>query len=154
MIESCPKKRMLLGITVLGILTVVVLILESHWTDNNRKGNLKKSTFVVEQNSTCFEKESFEVIKDCEPCSAFELHSKTLGVCVHTQYKEVLKCANGDVVTRSCDRAAYYDEREFWRFEGFMLVLSLVSTVCVSARKKVLNKRMVQRVQRQLANCV
>ncbi|KAL1512818.1 hypothetical protein ABEB36_002341 [Hypothenemus hampei] len=153
MIESCPKKRMLLGITVLGVLTIVVLIVESHWTDNNRSTS-KKNTFIVEQNSTCFEKGPYEVVKDCEPCTAFELRSKTLGVCIDTQYKEVLKCANGEIVTRSCDRAAYYDELTFWRFEGFMLSFSIISTVCVTARKKVLNKRMMQRVQRQLANCV
>ncbi|XP_030764116.1 protein JTB [Sitophilus oryzae] len=153
MIESCPKKRMLLGITFLGVLTIVVLIVESHWTDNNRATS-RRNNFIVEQNSTCFEKEPFEVIKDCEPCTPFELRSKSIGVCIHTHYKEVLKCANGEIVTRSCDRAAYYDEQEFWRFEGFMLAMSILSTLCVVARKKVLNKRMLQRVQRQLANCV
>ncbi|XP_050305503.1 protein JTB [Anthonomus grandis grandis] len=153
MIESCPKKRMLLGISFLGILTLVVLVVESHWTDSSQRAS-RKNNFIVEQNSTCFEKEPFEVIKDCEPCSAFELRSKSIGVCIHTHYKEVLKCANGEIVTRSCDRAAYYDEQTFWKFEGFMLGASLVSLVCVSTRKRVLNKRMVQRVARQLANCV
>lgn len=85
---------------------------------------------------------------------AFEIASKSVGVCIHTQYKEVLRCANGETVTRSCDKAAFYDERQFWRFEGFMFVTSLVSTFCVIARKKVLNRRMLQRVQRQLANSV
>lgn len=84
----------------------------------------------------------------------FELRSKSTGVCIHTHYKEVLKCANGETVTRSCDRAAFYDEQMFWRFEGCMFVASIFSTLCVISRKKVLNKRMLQRVQRQLANCV
>lgn len=85
---------------------------------------------------------------------AFEIRSKNIGVCVHTHYKEVLKCANGETVTRSCDRAAYYDEQMFWRFEEFMFFSSIVSTICVIMRRKVLNKRMIQRIQRQLANCV
>ncbi|XP_019865950.1 protein JTB [Aethina tumida] len=152
MIESCPKRRMLLGITALGVLTVVVLIWESHWTDTTT--HIRRKSFIVEQNSTCFEKESYEVIKDCEPCSAFEIASKSIGVCIHTHFKEVLKCANGETVTRSCDRAAYYDEQAFWRFEGLMFLASLISTFCVVARKKVLNKRMLQRVQRQIANSV
>ncbi|KAJ8982912.1 hypothetical protein NQ317_004566 [Molorchus minor] len=118
MIESCPKKRMIVGISVLGILTVLVLIVESHWTESNK--HLKKQNFVVEQNSTCWEKEKYEVIKDCEPCSAFELRSKSIGVCIHTHFKEVLRCANGETVTRSCDRAAYFNEQAFWRFEGFV----------------------------------
>uniref|UniRef100_A0A6P7FVE4 Uncharacterized protein LOC114333088 n=1 Tax=Diabrotica virgifera virgifera TaxID=50390 RepID=A0A6P7FVE4_DIAVI len=67
MIESCPKKRMLLGITVLGILTILVLFIESHWTESTRRD--KKSNFIVEQNSTCWEAGNFEVIKECEPCT-------------------------------------------------------------------------------------
>lgn len=132
---------------------MVVLIVESHWTDGNRRSS-KKNNFIVEQNSTCFEKEPYEVVKDCEPCTPFELRSKSLGVCIHTQYKEVLKCSNGEIVTRSCDKAAYYDEQAFWRFEGFMFGMSVVFMVFVTARKRVLSKRMIQRVQRQLANCV
>lgn len=86
--------------------------------------------------------------------SDFEIRSQNIGVCIHTHYKEVLKCQNGEIVTRSCDRAAFYDEQQFWRFEGFMFLASIVSTICVVTRRKVLNKRMLQRVQRQLANCV
>lgn len=48
-------------------LTVVVLIVESHWTD--RTTRTKKQFFPVEQNSTCWEKEKYEVVKDCEPCT-------------------------------------------------------------------------------------
>ncbi|KAH1007429.1 protein JTB [Dendroctonus ponderosae] len=153
MIELCPKKPMLLGIIFLGALTLLVLVLESYWTENNRTA-ARKNRFIVEQNSSCFEKEPYVVLKECEPCSAFELRSKSLGVCIHTQYIEILRCANGKTVTRSCDKAAFYDEQTFWIFEGLMLVLSLISTLCVKARKRVLSKRMIQRVQRQLANCV
>lgn len=86
--------------------------------------------------------------------AAFEITSQSIGVCVHTHFKEVLKCASGEMVSRSCDRAAYYDEITFWRFETSMLVASVISTICVYSRKKVLNKRMMQRVQRQLATSV
>lgn len=66
----------------------------------------------------------------------------------------MLKCANGETVTRSCDHAAFYDEQFFWRFEELMFFASILSTICVIVRRKVLNKRMLQRIQRQLANCV
>ncbi|CAG9862519.1 unnamed protein product [Phyllotreta striolata] len=152
MIESCPKKRMVLGITILGILTLLVLFIESHWTEPNKLS--RKSNFIVEQNSTCWELGNYEVLKECEPCSEFEIRSRNIGVCIHTKYKEVLKCSNGEIVIRSCDRAAYIDEQQFWRFEGFMFAISLISTVCVVSRRKVLTKRILQRVQRQIANCV
>lgn len=86
--------------------------------------------------------------------SAYDLASQSIGVCIHTHFKEVIKCSSGEMVTRSCDRAAYLDEQAFWKFEGFMFISTVVSTVCVIARKRVLNKRMLQRVQRQLANSV
>lgn len=150
----------------------MVLIIESHWTEGS-PSQTRKHLFPVEQNSTCWEKEKYEVVKDCEPCTgnvtdyafcpeatfilllaAFEIASQSIGVCIHTHYKEVLKCASGEMVTRSCDRAAFIDERAFWRFQAFMFFCSVVSTFCVVARKRVLNKRMLQRVQRQLANSV
>ena len=86
--------------------------------------------------------------------AAYEIASQSIGVCIHTHYKEVIKCSSGEMVTRSCDRTAYLDERSFWRFEGSMLGLSAVSTICVIARRRVLNKRSLQRMQRQLANSV
>ncbi|KAJ8962926.1 hypothetical protein NQ318_001338 [Aromia moschata] len=117
MIESCPKKRMILGITLQGILTVLVLIVESHWTESNKR--IKKQNFVVEQNSTCWEKEKYEVIKDCEPCSAFELQSKHIGV-LHSHPLQ-----RG---TKVCKAA-------FWRFEGLMFIGSIGSTFCVVLRR-------------------
>lgn len=151
MIESCPRKRMLLGITFLGTLTVCVLFVESHWTQQN---NTRKRSFRVEQNSTCFEREKYEIVQECQPCTDFEIASKSIGVCIHTHYKEVLKCASGEMVTRSCDKVAYIEEHQFWKFESFMFISALISTFLVYVRKKVLNKRMLQRVQRQLANSV
>lgn len=130
----------------------MVLIVESHWTD--AKEISRKRSFIIEQNSTCWQHESYEVIKDCEPCTELEINSGNLRVCMKTHYKELLKCSSGEVVLRSCDRAAYYDERAFWTFELFMLILSCISFICFTARQKVLNKRMMQRVQRQLANSV
>lgn len=86
--------------------------------------------------------------------TAYEIASQSIGVCIHTHYKEVIKCSSGEMVTRSCDRTAYLDEQSFWHFEGSMLGLSAISTICVIARRRVLNKRSLQRMQRQLANSV
>lgn len=84
----------------------------------------------------------------------FEIKSRTIGVCIHTNYKEVLKCSSGEIVTRSCDRTAYDQERTFYRFELFTFLTAVLSTFCVVTRKAVLNKRVIQRVQRQLCNSV
>ncbi|KAF5280295.1 hypothetical protein FQR65_LT03104 [Abscondita terminalis] len=136
MIESCPRKRMLLGITFLGTLTICVLFVESHWTQQT---NTRKRLFRVEQNSTCFEREKYEIVQECQPCTDFEIASKSIGVCIHTHYKEVLKCASGEMVTRSCDKVAYIEEHRFWKFEGFMFISASISTFSVICHTKSIN---------------
>ncbi|XP_044734882.1 protein JTB [Chrysoperla carnea] len=152
MIESCPKSRMLLGITLLGALTILVLVVESNWTDTGPRHY--KNFPAVENNSTCWLTQKYEVINDCHPCTEFEIASRSIGVCIHTHFKEVLKCANGETVTRSCDRVAWLDERNFWTFEALMFFASVISTLFVRIRRKTLDRRALQRVQRQLANSV
>ncbi|XP_043252865.1 uncharacterized protein LOC122397646 [Colletes gigas] len=146
MIEFCTKKRMLIGITLLGGLTVLVLIVESHWTDSSSKLYLEN----YENNTTCLSGEEYEIISECHPCSAFEIASKSIDVCVHARYKEALKCKSGEVITRSCDRVAWLEERTFFKFEAFMFVLAVCSCISVYCRENVLRQRIIRKVARQL----
>ncbi|XP_026466319.1 protein JTB-like [Ctenocephalides felis] len=148
MIESCPKRHMLLGITSLAVLTIVVLIVESRWTPPRTK------QFPIENNSTCWLKEDYEVIQDCHPCTELEIKSRSIGVCIHTHNKELLRCASGETVTRSCDRVAWLDERNFWAFEALMFVSAFITCLISSSRRHTLDRRALQRVQRQLAQSV
>lgn len=75
-------------------------------------------------------------------------------MCIHTHFKEILKCSSGETVTRSCDKVAWLEEREFWTFQGLTFVGAVISTTLVIARKRVLNKRTLHRMQKQLANSV
>lgn len=84
----------------------------------------------------------------------FEIASRSIGVCIHTHFKEVLKCESGETVTRSCDRVAWLDERNFWSFETFMFFGALTSTIFVQIRRRTLDRKALQRVQRQLASSV
>lgn len=96
MIESCPKSRMLLGITLLGALvhlfyfiihnfylfifiiffffrlTILVLVVESNWTDTGSRHY--KNFPAVENNSTCWLTQKYEVINDCHPCTGNLFH--------------------------------------------------------------------------------
>lgn len=101
--------------------TVIVLIVESRWTESPRR------KFIIEKNSTCYEHEDYKIIQDCHPCTGMlyqikrlnnqnhytidrlhfihtdsEITSKSQGVCVHTHNKEVLRCKSGKTVTRRC----------------------------------------------------
>ncbi|XP_074094831.1 jumping translocation breakpoint protein JTBR [Cotesia typhae] len=147
MIESCTKKRMLLAVTLLGGLTVLVLIVESQWTDST---NNKPFIENLERNATCTTNGDYEIITECHPCTAFEIASKSIGVCIHSRYKEILRCKTGETVTRSCDRVAWLEEREFFKFQGVMFVLSFLSCVTVFWRENILRKRIIRKVAKQL----
>lgn len=150
MIENLSKKRMVFGISCLILLTIVVLIIESKWM---KAGTRRQQEFVIENNSTCWVRESYEVIKDCHPCTAFEIASKSQGVCVHTHNKEVLKCLSGEIVTRSCDRVAWLDEKHFWSFQISLTVLGCLASAISFLRQKSLNRRAMLKIQNQLGTC-
>jgi hypothetical protein len=149
MIEKFPRKRMVIGISVLVLLTVIVLIIESKWTEPGKK------KFLIENNSTCWLRESFEIIKECHPCSDFEIahgFEKAQGVCIHTHNKEMLKCKSGETVSRSCDKVAWLDEKNFWSFQGITFTIGFLAYLVAYSRQKVLNRRAILKIQRQLRN--
>ncbi|XP_008544150.1 uncharacterized protein LOC103568906 [Microplitis demolitor] len=147
MIESCTKKRMLLAVTLLGGLTILVLIVESQWTDSE---NNKPYVENLERNATCTTNGDYEIISECHPCTAFEIASKSIGVCIHSRYKEILRCKTGETVTRSCDRVAWLEERAFLKFQAVMFILALLSCVTVFWRENVLRKRIIRKIAKQL----
>ncbi|XP_030021727.1 protein JTB [Manduca sexta] len=153
MIETCSKKCMLLGTVLLGALSLLVLILESHLADTiSSSHRMKNKTFPTENNSTCWKYQPYKLISECHPCSDFEIKSKSIGVCIHTSFKEILRCENGETVTRSCDRVAYLDERAYWKFTIWSFVIGLSSSLAVMLRLRVLNYRAKRRARQMLSN--
>lgn len=87
--------------------------------------------------------------------SAFEVASKSKGVCVHTHNKEVLRChPSEETVSRSCDRVAWLDERNFWSFESIFLIIGIVATSVSAARQRILDRRTTLKIQRQLGQSI
>ncbi|XP_046404123.1 protein JTB [Ischnura elegans] len=153
MIESCSKRRMLLAVTFLGGLTLLVLVVESHWTNGTKKAYPETHTRNTSL-SSCWLKEDYEIVEPCHLCNAFEINSLSVPACLQTHYKEVINCNVSGKVQRSCDRVAWIEERNFWIFEGLMLVFGSVSITAVFTRQKILDHRVLRRLQRQLASGV
>ncbi|XP_066990906.1 protein JTB isoform X2 [Anabrus simplex] len=134
-------------------LTLLVLVVESHFTSGtsrNHHGSVSKNS-----SSECWTREEYDIIEPCHPCTDFEITSQSNGVCLKTHFKEVLKCQkSGVTVTRSCEKVQWLEERNFWIFESLMFVIGVISTAAVFARQKVLDHRMLRRVQKQLASGV
>jgi len=149
MLETFQKQHMVLGLTLLTIVTIVVLIIESRYADEATRKS-KSQQFLIENNSTCWRTEDYTVLQECHPCSEFDIVSKSLGVCVHTHFKEVLKCKSGEIVTKSCDRVALIDQRNFVKFEALCFAGGFLSYVVSYARDRILSRRTNQKIERQL----
>lgn len=66
-IVSLPLFGCLLCFYCFFSVTIFVLIVESHWTNTNNSSSQKK--FIIENNSTCWQREEYTVIRDCHPCT-------------------------------------------------------------------------------------
>ena len=150
MLETCQRRRMLLGLSLLVVATVIVLIIESRFPDSESTRRSRAQQFVIENNSTCWQREEYSVIQECHPCTEFDIVSKSLGVCIHTHYKEVLRCKSGETVTRSCDRVALIDQRNFIKFEITCFCIGSLSYLVSYARDRILSRRTHLKIERQL----
>ncbi|KAH8275023.1 hypothetical protein KR018_011324 [Drosophila ironensis] len=151
MLENCQRHHMLIGLAALTAVTVVVLIVESRYAaDGPRRSRDRDQQFVIENNSTCWRHEPYTVVEECHPCSEFDIVSRSLGVCIHTHYKELLRCQSGEIVTRSCDRVALIEQRNFLKFELLCFALGALTYLVSYARDRVLSRRNYLRIERQL----
>ncbi|KAL5274716.1 Jtb family protein [Megaselia abdita] len=150
MLENCTKKRMLLSLGTLVVVTIIVLIFESRVTNQSRQ-NRTTPKFEIESNSTCWKKERFTILHDCHPCPEEETTQKRSGVCIHTNYMEVIKCSSGFIVARSCDKAALDQQKDFVTFEVTMFVAGTLAFLVSYVRLRLLNRRIHLKIEKQLA---
>lgn len=73
---------------------------------------------------------------------------------MHTHNKEVLQCQNGEIVSRSCDKVAWLDERNFYTFECVQLLVGAIFTLASFYRQRVLDNKVQLKIQRQLRQAV
>ncbi|XP_030385663.1 protein JTB [Scaptodrosophila lebanonensis] len=152
MLENCQKHHMVLGLGALTLVTILVLIIESRYAADGGVGSRRRAQqqFAIENNSTCWKQGPYTVIQECHPCSEFDIVSRSVGVCIHTHYKELLKCQNGEIVTKSCDRVALIDQRNFIKFEILCFVVAALGYLVSYARDRVLLRRTHLKIERQL----
>lgn len=150
MLEACQRKHMFLGLSVLVSITIVVLLLESHFAISDSEALGRSQQFFIENNSTCWMREHFIIVEECHPCTDFDIVSNSLGVCVHTKYKEILRCDSGETVTRSCDRVALIDQRKFASFEIFCLIVSIIAYIISCVRSHTLFQRSLSKLERRV----
>lgn len=141
---------MVLGLGALTLVTILVLIIESRYAAEGSLARRRGQQFIIENNSTCWKHETYTVLEECHPCTDYDIVSRSLGVCIHTHYKEVLRCKSGETVTKSCDRVALIEQRNFIKFEACSFVVGVLSYLISYARDRVLSRRNYLRIERQL----
>lgn len=124
---------------------MIVLFIESEWDLISQK----PKSFLVENNSTCYQREEFETLDHCSPCTEFEIKlakSQKEGVCYHTHNKEVLRCKSGEIVIKSCDKIAWLEERNFYIFTVFAFIICAFASTIVYTRQKFLDRNFFRSV--------
>ncbi|KAK8736831.1 hypothetical protein OTU49_004662 [Cherax quadricarinatus] len=152
MIESCSKKRMVIAIACLIGLSVLVLIVENELAPNDTRPHTHTTPHPnVTQREFCWIVEKMEELEECQPCTDLEIKSGSPAVCTSASYRQKVKCMKTGEVFRKCDRVMWLEERHFWTFEAVVGVVGFVAGLATMARQKILDHRVVQRIQRQVA---
>uniref|UniRef100_H2YCH4 Jumping translocation breakpoint protein n=1 Tax=Ciona savignyi TaxID=51511 RepID=H2YCH4_CIOSA len=97
----------------------------------------------------CWEKEQFTTEVACHICSSHEMLQYT--ACGDTGYIEQVKCEISGTSIKSCPVDVSREAAVFWKFEGVMVVLSLISGLVVMHRMRKLNQDTIDRIQRQIS---
>lgn len=143
MIEVCSLKRIIFLTVFLIGACLMILTLESILSDHDSDRNGSNSS------EGCWEREEYVVKQKCVPCTEFERASKHLPICIQSKYKELVQCKNSGDAYRRCDNEK--EGQHFWIFEGSMLAVGLVSSLSVVLRQKHLDRKMMERIQQQVA---
>ncbi|BFZ02156.1 hypothetical protein BsWGS_05194 [Bradybaena similaris] len=148
MIEVFTKRRILAFLGFVVLVTGAGLLLNSHWEYNKQ---LAKQEEVIKnkarKSASC---EMFSVISRCERCSKQESRDD-VGVCSETGYKQRIKCDSGKEEFIWCDISPAVEESDFWKFQLCTLLLGLSSYAVVYLRQKKLDKRLMEKINKQIA---
>ncbi|VDD81303.1 unnamed protein product [Mesocestoides corti] len=137
MIEYCSKRILSIALLVLVIPTFTIAI-------------------------PCNRNQSYQFTSSCQPCDQVDL--KSVPECKETGFRTELLCLNGENgvgknqtgqrVWVACDPTSFSDlrseRRSFVIFEFFVGICGLVSYVFVRKQHRILDQRLLDRVNRQI----
>ncbi|XP_068206814.1 protein JTB-like [Palaemon carinicauda] len=152
MIESCSRKRMVIAIAFLIGLSILVLIIENELAPNDTRPHTHTTAHPnMTQKDLCWMREETDNLEECQPCTDLEKKSNSPPICGSASYRQKVKCKDTGIVFKKCDRVVWIEERNFWTFEAVTGAVGLIAGLATVARQKVLDHRILQRIQRQVA---
>ena len=123
------------------------LNLNSLQTLNSSQLNAIKSENLKTE-SKCWRYESFEVLSGCQRCPQIDNTSEELIACKPNGFRQRIECKTIGTVYRWCDRSEYH----FWVFQSIMVLVSIISAFYVNKRQKFINRKTIERIERQIAS--
>ena len=176
MIELFNSRRMILVVVILIMVCIIIIIFEDLLADNVDKpsplrpienntsksnvnliqtlnNSLNSSQFNeikgenIKTESKCWRYETYEVLSDCESCLP-DIGSQHLIACKANGFRQRINCKTIGLVYRSCDTS----EHHFWIFQFIMFSISIISAFYVNQRQRYLNRKTIERIERQIAS--
>ncbi|XP_068518766.1 protein JTB [Anas acuta] len=96
----------------------------------------------------CWQLEDFVVAQECGRCSSFQ--AKTVPECGPTGFVERISCAASKRDEFKSCRSAVLEAHVFWRFVGTMMCVAAVFAVLVVCRQRVLDRKALEKVRKQI----
>ncbi|XP_071987777.1 protein JTB [Engystomops pustulosus] len=96
----------------------------------------------------CWQTEEYTTSKDCYSCTQFE--SKTLSQCTVTGFIEQVTCTSSSKSEYKSCRSTPMEKRVFWQFVGAMLGGSVLLSLLVISRQRMLDRRALEKVRKQI----
>uniref|UniRef100_A0A8B9CLE9 Protein JTB n=1 Tax=Anser brachyrhynchus TaxID=132585 RepID=A0A8B9CLE9_9AVES len=100
------------------------------------------------QATPCWRVEDFVVAQECGRCSSFQ--AKTVPECGPTGFVERISCAASKRDEFKSCRSAVMEAHVFWRFVGTMMCVAAVFAVLVVCRQRVLDRKALEKVRKQI----
>ncbi|XP_022657269.1 protein JTB-like isoform X2 [Varroa destructor] len=141
MIESISLRKLIFVTLFLIFACLLILTLEGFLVETT-------SNHTVAHEKGCWDEEDFAIKQPCTPCTDFDKKSKHILACVTSNYKELVTCAKSGDRFRPCSDSELL---HFYRFELLTWLLGGLSSAFVILRRRTLDKRMLQRIQQQVA---
>ncbi|OXA64531.1 protein JTB [Folsomia candida] len=168
MIELCTKRRMIISIIALGVLTVIIVLLEEkltsdpHWSptpvpqsnDSGFSATVHKpsSSSSPQEQTNCWELEEYKIVAECSRCTQIEINSGSIPACRLTGLKETVHCNISGAFFRSCSDVPSVAKTRFWIFESLMLFTAVVSFGFSRYRTSILERQTIKNIERRLAS--
>ncbi|NXL01406.1 JTB protein, partial [Mesembrinibis cayennensis] len=96
----------------------------------------------------CWQVEDFVVAQECTRCSSFE--AKRITQCSPTGFIEKISCPTSKRDEFKSCRSAVMEAHVFWRFVGTMMCVTAVFAVLVVCRQRVLDRKALEKVRKQI----